>query len=723
MADYSKLKVTELKEELKARGISLTGLKLKQNFIDKLVEADACGQTNASGAVNSPAGVAKDAETNEKGSAKDAQDIEARDEQAHSADANPTQLVTQDSKAKNGNDLVFPGSGNGVTELGGDEAAAQSQSAVHNTLEESTEHPLSGDGTSQRSTREEPMPTTPEVDERPQPATIPAVDATGSQVEKLQSLETPPPPAIPAPSSATSTPTSIQVPVKELIEDSKKRKRRSVTPPPSAVDIAQKRAKASDGSPRMTKPLDTTTESENVVAPEVAGELDSKELKSEPSALEEMQAATDAAEVMREGDGLPQGEQSEIVGATSTRPVEDDEMEDPMSAPPPESAQSPEKQSIRTAPGGSPFVGLKKVDSNLSQEPPANKLPGAGGVADPSALPDQDSEERAVLPALHPATRSLYIRNFKRPLHLPTLRAHVAKIARAPSSFHPVEDPINAYFLDSIRTHALISFTSISAASRVRSALHDTRYPDEKTREPLWIDFVPDDKVQSWIDVETDSGGRGATQRWEVVYEEGPRGMEAVLQEVGAGAGPRRQSTLPQRQPSMSEAQRQPSVSDVQQSLPMTGVHPDRLPLVPQVRTDATNASQDQRRDSQPETSGTGFRALDELFQSTTVKPKLYYKAVSQRVADRRMDAIKDLRVGHADMGKSGDEDMKRYSFDVYRGEEEWVDKGPEFGYGRRGVERMRGGAPMRGGYRGGGGGRGGYRDRDRDDVWRGPRR
>ena len=723
MADYSKLKVSELKEELKARGISLTGLKLKQNFVDKLVEADASGQTNTSGAVIAPAGVAEDTGTNEQDSTKEAQDVESRDEEAHNADVNSTQSVTRGSIAKNENDLVFPGSANGVTKFGGDGAAAQLQGPVHNTLEESTEHPLSGDGTSQEPMREEPMPTTPEVDERSQPATIPTVDAPGSQVEKSQSLETPSPSAILAPSSATSTPTSIQVPVKELIEDSKKRKRRSVTPPPSAADIAQKRAKASDGSPRMTKPVDTTTDSEDVVAPEVAQELDSKEPRSEPSALDKMQAATDAREIMREGDGLPQGEQSEILGATSTKPAKDDEIGNPMSEPLMESAQSPEKQSVRTAPGGSLFASLKKFDSNLSQEPPGNKPPGAGGVSDQSALPDQDPEERAVTPALHPATSSLYIRNFKRPLHLPTLRAHVAKIAQAPSSSNTAEDPISSYFRDSIRGHALISFTSISAASRVRSALHDTRYPDEKTREPLWIDFVPDDKVHSWIDVETNSGGRGAAQRWEVVYEEGPRGMEAILQEVGAGAGPRRQSTLPQRQPSMSEAQRQPSMSDVQRALPTTGVHPDRLPLVPQVRTDATNVSQDHRRDSQPETSGTGFRALDELFQSTTVKPKLYYKPVSQRVADRRMDAIKDLRVGHADMGKSGDEDMKRYSFDVYRGEEEWVDKGPEFGYGRRGVERMRGGAPLRGGYRGGGGARGGYRDRDRDDVWRGPRR
>jgi hypothetical protein len=165
-------------------------------------------------------------------------------------------------------------------------------------------------------------------------------------------------------------------------------------------------------------------------------------------------------------------------------------------------------------------------------------------------------------------------------------------------------------------------------------------------------------------------------------------------------------------------------MSDVQRPLPIEGIHPDRLPLVPQDPSNDSNARRDERRRvSLPEISGTGFRALDELFSFTTAKPKLYYKPVSQPVAVRRMDAIKALRVGHANMGKSGDEDMKRYSFEMYRGEEEWVDKGPEFGFGRRGVERMRGGAPIRGGYRGGGGGRGGFRERDRDDTWRGVRR
>ena len=734
MADYSKLKVAELKDELKARGIPTSGLKLKQNFVDKLIEADALGQTNTSGAILAAPGASDNAGANRQDSTTVAQEVQSRDEKVQDAHVTSTQPVTHESIAENENDLIVPSARHSETNIVIGDAQAQPQSAAGKAPEESAQEPNLGDGTLPTPASGKSAPATLKSDHQPEPASIPAVDGPASQSAARETLGTPPPSSIPTISSTTS---NSPVPVKEQIEDSKKRKRRSVTPPPSAADIAQKRAKANDGSPRTTKSVDPTTDDDGDVAHHDAGESVSFKTQPELSALEQMQKVTDAAETIREGNGLPEGEQSEMVGATSIIPDREERTGGLISEPHSKPVQSPEKQSVRTGPGLPLFAGLKMKDPDLPADAPPSKSLGHDAVDPARSTPQYpDPEERAVPPALHPATSSLYIRNFKRPLHIPTLRAHIAKIARGPtSSSTSDEDPIVAYFLDSIRTHALISFTSISAASRVRSALHDTRYPDEKTRDPLWVDFIPDDKIQSWIDIETRSGGRGAAERgaaergaaerWEVAYEESSGGIEAVLQEVGAGAGagPQRPSPISQRNASMPGTQRQPSMSDVPRTSAIAGVHPDRLPLVPPERTNAGNASrEDQRRASQPETSGTGFRALDELFSFTTAKPKLYYKPVSPQVANRRLDAIKDLRVGHANMGKSGDEDMKRYSFEMYRGEEEWVDKGPEFGFGRRGVERMRGGAPLRGGYRGGSS-RGGFRDRDRDDTWRGPRR
>jgi len=74
---------------------------------------------------------------------------------------------------------------------------------------------------------------------------------------------------------------------------------------------------------------------------------------------------------------------------------------------------------------------------------------------------------------------------------------------------------------------------------------------------------------------------------------------------------------------------------------------------------------------------------------------------------------LRDLRVEYSGMGRSGDEGMKRYSFEPAKsGREEWVDKGPEFGFGRKGQDRFTGFRGRGGGYRGRGGG----------DSWRGGR-
>ncbi len=156
--------------------------------------------------------------------------------------------------------------------------------------------------------------------------------------------------------------------------------------------------------------------------------------------------------------------------------------------------------------------------------------------------------------------------------------------------------------------------------------MHGVRFPDEQSREPLFVDYVPDDKVQLWIDQETDSGfGQvSRTKRvFEVVYEDGANGVEAVFQE--AGSTKPRPPIEPSRNARMSFDRPQPNVVPTGPS----GVHPDRAAFVPR-----ENRDRDRDLPRAPPTgpknstadSGRGFKALDELFNSTTAKPKLYYK-------------------------------------------------------------------------------------------------
>jgi hypothetical protein len=604
MTDWSKLKVTELKDELKSRGIALTGLKLKADYVAKLEEIQIPDANDAS---EGPATEA--APNDEPVDSEQESEIpidEARDEDAVTKNDAPEDNLHNGKVEEN------------MTDAGSDDRPADV------ILPEQID-----------------MYSTSQLKPTPSQPLTEILAAKEEAKTEAQNPATPPSAAVDV--SNVSTP----VPATELVEDSKKRKRRSATPPPSTQEVALKKAKARDGTPIITK---------------------------QESALEQIQAATDAAEAIRAPDGL--GENAPIKDVPGLRGKADTKPSQSR-----ENATGNEQAALRSA----------------SPERQAHT---------PSAHSD-----RNVPPAIHSATRSLYLRDFKRPLQVSMLRAHLTEIAQSPSK-PSADDPITVFHLDSIRTHALVTFDSVTTAARVRSAMHQTIFPNEASRTPIWVDFIPDEEVEPWISKETSNSDRN--KKWEVVYVDSD-GVSAVHQEVDAAGPSQRPSISKPREISISEAPSQPRGSIA------SDFHPERAKLVPAPKRDSYDRGLPSRPDHKPDViptseTGTGFKALDELFSSTTTKPKLYYKPVSATIAEDRLEMIKDLRVTHSEMGKSGDEGMKRYSFEVYKGREEWVDKGPEFGYGRRGVEVLSGRRGRGGGYRGGRGdsrGRGG-------DSWRG---
>ena len=653
MTDYSKLKVTELKEELKNRNIPLVGCKVKQNYIDRLLEADGTDEASISPAATAAAG---DEDLLVPDGAK--QDDDSAVVASKEAEPNPTDesVACQPTKA------------------GAQDSENNLETSAAVKVDQYDEKHVV-DKESQASFAPEPqdpiMQPTPastasddRVNEPQQHANATSVNTSeASLIHPFGQLTSQPdsdrvnsPKPQAAQPSLTSTPSSDRAASAEILEDSKKRKRRSVTPPPSTQGSAQKRAKTSDGSPRVTQREGSILED----APQTP---DDNDFTTNGHELHE--TANREAPLLEGGPHAasrvePPGPQQEILRSSPSR--------SPGRTPQPrrENDHAPEPmQEGQHTPLRSPAWSKPRSPNLLKRRSPSppKRLSGQG---------------RVVSPALHPATSSLYIRNFKRPLHIPSLRAHISAMAASPNT-DAGSDTIVSWYLDSIRTHAFVSFHSIPAASRARSALHDSRFPDDMTREPLWVDFVPDEKIEEWIETEQNSNGGGQTgRRWEVVYQQLPTGIEAILQEVGSNAGAR---LAPQRKFSGAIGRVDSDIAGSTVSVP--GVHPDRARLVPaedKVRQRKEPALQQEPR---PEQTDSGFRALDDLFPSTTAKPKLYYKAVDGRVAEERLDMLRDLRSLAG--AKSGDPDMKRYTFELDRGREEWVDKGPEFGFGARG--------------------------------------
>lgn len=270
-----------------------------------------------------------------------------------------------------------------------------------------------------------------------------------------------------------------------------------------------------------------------------------------------------------------------------------------------------------------------------------------------------------VEPAVHPATAALYIDGLMRPLQPVALQTHLVSLA-APVDDKPNPEVVQEFFLDAIKTHCFVKFSDVAAASRVRANLHGTTWPNERNRKALRVDFIPDEKVTEWIRTEEESRGRaGPPVRWEIQYErEGDEGITAVLAEVNANRlGPSRP-----REPGFNRTP----------------------PLGPR-----GGPSQSDAESKPPSHPGQGFKPLDELFESTATKPKLYYKRVPREVADKRLDQFDDL-LKKGPVPRRGGEEMRRITFEE---DDYFVDIGPEYGSGSR--------APHRSG-RGGRGGRGG---------------
>ena len=634
MPDYEKLTVIKLRDELVARGLSKAGLKAA--LVQRLNEADAQSERTEP-AANESSKRRQDDESRTGAPTRVPQAVRKSESKGQAADSTPQSFGQQEDQVEvadtgDGPPLYKPDEiERAQYQTGQMQEDENLQEQAPNTLTESS----SSNDLIPNGMQSGDMPENPNGNMKEPEVQLPI--SVQNQTGDVQGMED---------KAGMSTQTSLLG--DELLEDSHKRKRRSQSPPPSSVENTQKKLKANNGRPLVQLPEDTTEDYTNQQGP------GDQSLGPEPTNAQESGTQNNSHTGSNETSKLANISTSTTVGWRDTEGVSSQQTQsfaleelDPMK----ERNVTPTHvksfgSPIKSSPSDTRFRNLFPTPAHLEH---ASHHPNA--------------EETPVSPALHPATSALYIRELMRPLKLENLRDHLIALATPPdTTVNP--NIVTDFFLDSIRTHCLVGFENISAASRVRSGLHDRVWPNERDRRQLWVDFVPEEKLESWIDVERTAGsGRGhPSKRWEVVYEVGQSGINASLREVGSN--------------SRSLRTVKPSRLDADQSLQVTG---------PRI-------SGSEPRNTQPRPdSGKGFQALDDLFTSTVAKPKLYYMPVSKAEADRRTATLAAGRGGGRGGGRGNE--MRRFSFE----EGSIVDNGPEFG---RGGGHGRGGS-YAGSYRG----------------------
>ncbi|CAA9963242.1 SAP domain containing protein [Pyrenophora teres f. maculata] len=679
MPDYSKQTVAQLRQLLKDRSIPSTGLTRKAQIIEKLEEADSATtapyttEGSIERAQGPPNGVDKSVDQDiqdhvnaevqaSKSPLEEAGEPDAKLTRDRQPEVQPVPVATTDSLRKtisHIDSVIHPAERiQAIEELTGDAAITREPASVQpsetfNAPPENLNDTV-GPAVAEPTDAQVGAPKKEELakDELPG-APGPAAEALrlvskkhelprdlqGSGIDDRTASPAPnekqsveKPELLPIPEQSTAETSRLNT--EELEADSKKRKRRSNTPEMAADDIKAKKHRPNQ------EPV-----------PEINLKKDEDVVMDQRGRDEEDRVAADDNEnITRENHTDPAEAHSAVVEA------------------------EPRREKKENSARYKDLVNTKADDTTLE------------------ALTD----DRPTIPAIHPVTPALYIRNFMRPLRPEPLRAHLVSLASPPSS-SPDSTIIKSLFLDAMKTHALVLFSSTTAASRVRACLHGSIWPPEGNRKELWVDFIPEEHVQAWIKLEEDAvqaekearaNGRSSNpKRFEVVYSESSNGpITAIFQEVGSSApsnapkGPR--DTLDARRPS------------IQQHAP---------PFLP------TGTS----KDGKPDTEAP-FKTLHDLFCVTAAKPQLFYLPVSDDISDLRLKELnaetsRDWAPGEVRKGRGIKNEIKyKYSFDeddriVQVGE----DRGPW-------SEGYRGG---RGGFRGRGRG-GGFRPRG--DNWRG---
>ena len=625
MAQYSSQTVANLRAILKTRGIPCTGLTRKQQIIDKLLEADnqlavAAGQDEVEEVKEAPADQPK-------------APVEAIQAQVENINDLNTSTSRSEPVAENLPANTFDTEQHEVDQSGDSES-----------LSASKQQPVTNDHNDAQ-LQEPPKPTESIVKDLPNDVDAgikPTIPDTEITQEKSQ------PNTVDHGPSAEAEDAIKSLPTKDVEDDAKKRKRRSVTPSVSADEIANKRLKNSPSKDVVHLESDDLKAEDNGGASQ-DNDQPTLNQDSAQKGANNLAVSDEAGKHTSKGHGEitlvdDVGQQQDAEAAKTSHSQSADSAVDKITqveTVDQDTAVSENRQSKTEEVQDITPEALSTVENKSGHKP--------NGIAstEQDQLPEENGE---VTPALHTATSALYIRNFMRPLQPGSLEEYLLKLAAAGESPAP-DDLIQVFFIDSIRTHCFVCFSSVAAAKRVRTALHDQTWPKESSRRPLWVDFIPREKVTDWIKTEQNNtvGRSGVSIRWEVAYEESSDGMTAKLREIGSG----------RKDTNISSNQRDIPGSDIRK---VSGNHEVQ---------DSKSKEQSQKLATKPSAaSGTkpkgtpeSFLALDSLFKSTTAKPKLYFLPVSGSLADERLDELRKMTSSDKSRRGTKSDELYRYTF------------------------------------------------------------
>ncbi|KAK3323631.1 hypothetical protein B0T19DRAFT_210620 [Cercophora scortea] len=617
--DWSRLTVIDLRQELKRRGLPQAGK--KADLVERLTTADAKDEQAEAEAEAGPAsapGPRAEAETEAevKPAAhgdKTASEVnnEITKENSHEPTSNAPQSTESQldtASASQPSEAFEPKNAASPPHSRSPPVLPQESVAEALAVESNA-----GNAEAANAAAETSAPT----------AVCPPLDQEASSTEKLDELAADAPSIDPAPS------------VPELTGDARSRKRRSRSPPPSGDESSRKRTRPSDQfddhheaahNRRSTPEKGTVSHPTEEVLP-----------------LDDNPAAKDASYAKLQPE-YPEHRQSPSRDDTDTQMADVEEN------------NFPEKHANPS------YAEDRRQDSHDASAYDRRQ----------DAYGDQmDDDSRDVAPAEHPATSALYIKNFMRPIREQVLREYLVDLATPPGNA-PDPNSVVDFYLDQIRTHAFVRFTSISSASRVRQALHGKVWPNERERKELWVDFIPPENISDWVEREQSESGRGsaARTRWEVRYERDDEGRIAARL-VNAEAEPARQpSRAPLPPPPSAPAMSIPSGPARQ----YPGI--EAAPLGPR---------------------GRGGNRADNggIWQSTDTRPSLSFKPVPEELGQRRLENMRSYYTldRYRDMGRA--DEINRYTFED---QDSFVDRGREVFVGIRPPHRERGGGrPFRG--------------------------